>query len=74
MRITNKRMPEDVIINFKAIYKDNSNGEIVYHFATNDLRYNINYFLDSETNDSIVFSFQKDEKNSITYIYTLARL
>ena len=74
MTVTNKRVPEDIIINFKSIYKDTSDNKTVYHFATNDHRYNINFYLDSKTNDVIILSFNEDEKNSITYIYTLARI
>ena len=74
MTVASKRMTEDIIVNFKAIYKDNYNGKIVYHFSTNDIRYNINFYLDPENNDTIILSFDQDKKNGISYIYTLARL
>lgn len=74
MTVTNKHITEDIIINFKAIYKDNSNGKIVYHFATTDSRCDINFYIESESNDVIILSFNQDDKNSISYIYTLAKL
>ena len=74
LRINNKNRIEDFILPFSYIYKiDESNDMIVYEFLSQDSPYAARYFVVSDSNDMLLITYFKNENNSETVMYTIAK-
>ncbi|MBZ9630541.1 hypothetical protein LB465_07090 [Salegentibacter sp. LM13S] len=79
IRIRNKNNPDDIVINFDAIFKkEDEDGEGITHlFMINDpdLEYDVFYSEEYYTNDTLFISVHdKSDKNGITVQYTISEL
>ncbi|RRQ48640.1 hypothetical protein DZC72_13210 [Maribacter algicola] len=74
IRINNKNTIEDFNLPFSYIYKiDESNDMIVYEFLSPDSPYAARYFVVNDSNDMLLITYFKNENNSETVMYTIAK-
>lgn len=74
IRINNKNSIEDFNLPFSYIYKVKQTSDaIIYEFLSRDNPYVARYFVMDDTNDILLISYFKNENNSDTVMYTIAK-
>ena len=75
IKINNKKTIEDFNLQFSYIYKmvDETENITTYEFLARDDKYIARYFVLDDTNDILLISYSKNENNSETMMYTIAK-